>query len=604
MLQPTSRIEQTEKGISFYEQDILFDDYIYTGDFDIEVTVDYNNIGFGIMFANSEGSSLLDKDELLLFKIGNKNAEVIYKKEELQSTIANFSCAYAKTCTEDLSIKIQKRSNKYILFVGSQKITEYKAACDIESFNIGYYSNKDNVIKKIKISASVPYSWMVNMENTNGGYIEFFRDGFELKECTDNAEIGQMDILLRRGKYYLKYKSTDTDVKAYVFESEADEIIDDEKNILKKDGSFTVESNKKVTIKFVGTKGKISKICITSLKDNEYVRTNPDVGNSIINEGSYIKFLLDNIKEISFKGTVFYVPGNNHTGPFDYQIIADENRNYGIYDTNTALNIQYEYKFAKGIMSIYKEKRLIKELKINGSVLTIFKNINAVITDLIVTDINGNNENIIVENTIKKFVPGAIKSPITVLDETNMPLDLSSSYRYYYKNGRKQFVFTNKEREYFKPAHSIRLNSIPSSKSGTIITYGIRENSKLDIDRILEIEKEGKDTIDACANIYDILFESDLKYVDKKAKEIRISDLSDYKLIIVDYLKEDSFCINYRYNLNSYEVDISTERDDKNLQILYDNTEKEVDDIEYINEKLYLDTQMIPSASCYIVLGR
>ncbi|MDQ9767643.1 hypothetical protein RFZ33_11205, partial [Acinetobacter baumannii] len=86
---------------------------------------------------------------------------------------------------------------------------------------------------------------------------------------------------------------------------------------------------------------------------------------------------------------------------FDYQIIADENRNYGIYDTNTALNIQYEYKFAKGMMSIYKEKRLIKELKINGSVLTIFKNINAVITDLIVTDINGNNENIIVENTIK-----------------------------------------------------------------------------------------------------------------------------------------------------------------------------------------------------------
>ncbi len=102
----------------------------------------------------------------------------------------------------------------------------------------------------------------------------------------------------------------------------------------------------------------------------------------------------------------------------------------------------------------------------------------------------------------------------------------------------------------------------------------------------------------------DILFESDLKYIDKKAKEIRISDLSDYKLIIVDYLKEDSFCINYRYSLNSYEVDISTKQNDKTLQIMYDNTEKEIDDIEYINEKLYLDTQMIPSASCYIVLGR
>ena len=604
MLQPTSRIEQIESGILFYEQDILFDDYIYTGDFDIEVQVDYNNLGFGIMFSNSEGSSLVEKDELLLFKIGNKNAEVIYKKNELQTTVANFSCAYAKTCTENLSIKIQKRANKYILFVGSQKITEFKAACDIESFNIGYYSNKDNIIKKIKISAAVPYSWMVNMENTNRGYIEFFRDGFELKECTDNAEIGQMDIYLRRGVYYLKYKTNNSDIKAYVFESENDSMIDDEKNILKKDGSFFVESNKKVTIKFVGTKGKISKICITSLKDNEYVRTNPDVGNSIINEGSYIKFLLDDIKEIKFKGTIFYVPGNDHTGPFDYQIIADENRNYGLYDTNVALDVQYEYRYTKGKMSIYKEKRLIKELAINGAVMTIFKNINAVITDLIVTDINGNDENIIIENTIKKFVPGAIKSPITVLSENGIPLDLSTSYRYYLKNGRKQFVFTNKEREYFKPAHSIKLANIPSSKSGTIITYGIKKNSRLEMERILEIEKEGKDTIDACADIYDILFESDLKYIDKKAKEIRISDLSDYKLIIVDYLKEDSFSINYRYSLNSYEVDISTEQNDKNLQIIYDNTEKEVDDIEYINEKLYLDTQMIPSASCYIVLGR
>lgn len=605
MLQPTSRIEQLNSGILFYEQDILFDDYIYTGDFDIEVSIDYNNIGFGIMFSNSEGSSLLDKDELLLFKIGNKNAEVIYKKNEIQSTIANFSCAYAKTCTKDLKIKLQKRANKYIFFVGKQKITEFKAACDIESFNIGYYSNKDNILKNIKISAAVPYSWMVNMENTNGGYIEFFRDGFELKECTGDAEIGQMDIYLKRGKYYLKYKeSKDANIKAYVFESTSGSIIDEEKNILKKDGSFFVESSKKITIKFIGRIGKISRISITTLKDNEYVRTNPDTGNSVINEGSYIKFLLDDIKEIKFKGTIFYVPGNTHTGPFDYQVIADENRNYGIYDTNTALNVKYDYKYSQKKLSIFKSGKLIKELKINGSVLTVFKNINAVITDLIVTDVNGNDENIIVENTIKKFVPGAIKSPITVLTENNIPLDLSSSYRYYLKNGRKQFIFTNKEREYFKPSHSIKLSNIPSSKSGSIITYGIRKNSVLDMDKILQIEKEGKDSIDACANIYDILFESDLKYIDKKSKEIRLSDLSDYKLIIVDYLKEDSFCINYRYNLNSYEIDISTEQDGKNLQIIYDNTEKEIDDIEYINEKLYLDTKMIPSASCYIVLGR
>ena len=37
MLQPNSRIN-LDKGIKFYEQDILFDNYIYTGDFDIALT--------------------------------------------------------------------------------------------------------------------------------------------------------------------------------------------------------------------------------------------------------------------------------------------------------------------------------------------------------------------------------------------------------------------------------------------------------------------------------------------------------------------------------------------------------------------------------------
>ena len=52
MFQATSRIE-SDNGIKFYEKDVLFDDYKYNDDIDIELTLDYINNGFGIMFINS-----------------------------------------------------------------------------------------------------------------------------------------------------------------------------------------------------------------------------------------------------------------------------------------------------------------------------------------------------------------------------------------------------------------------------------------------------------------------------------------------------------------------------------------------------------------------
>ena len=66
MLQPNSRIN-LDNGIKFYEQDILFDNYIYTGDFDIALTLNYANPGFGVGLTNSEGKTLSDKEEVLLF---------------------------------------------------------------------------------------------------------------------------------------------------------------------------------------------------------------------------------------------------------------------------------------------------------------------------------------------------------------------------------------------------------------------------------------------------------------------------------------------------------------------------------------------------------
>ena len=135
MLQPNSRIN-LEKGIKFYEQDILFDNYIYTGDFDIALTLDYASPGFGLGLTNSEGQSLTDKEEVLLFKMGQKSVDVIHMNKDAQKTLATYNSAYAKTYTEDLKYTLQKRGAEFTLYIGEQKVCVFKAPNDFNTYNL------------------------------------------------------------------------------------------------------------------------------------------------------------------------------------------------------------------------------------------------------------------------------------------------------------------------------------------------------------------------------------------------------------------------------------------------------------------------------------
>lgn len=605
MLQPNSRIN-LDNGIKFYEQDILFDNYIYTGDFDIALTLNYANPGFGVGLTNSEGKTLSDKEEVLLFKLGQKSVDVIHMNKDAQKVLATYNSAYAKTYTEDLTYTLQKRGAEFTLYVGEQKVCLFKAPSEFETYNLIYYSNKDNQIKNINIASSIPYGWVTNMQNTNGGYIWFYRDAFEFKHCNGEAEIEQPDIYLSYGKYYLKYETEgDCDIVPYIFLSQDERLLDERKNILNPiDNSFILDNSQKISLKFEGTSGKIKKIRITTQKENDYIRTSPDKGEKIEIGGSSIKLDLSLIKTASWTGKVNHAPGLDHNNPIDYSILSFDAYSYGLFDLDIAQEVDYKYRYEdKKITISTMQDKIVKEYKIKNNVLTIFKNINAVIKDFVVIDIYGNDTNIIVENTIKKFAPGTIYSPIIVLDENDQPLDLSSSYRVYSKNNKDYYWFTNTEREYFEPAHLIRLTNMPSHKTGTIIAYGIRKESSLNLDNILRIPKEGLDSIDMCANYYDIIFEKDLRYINKDYKEIRFNDISDYKLIIVDYLKEDSYAINYRHDLNSYEIDIST-KEDKETSVIYNNAAENKDGITFINEYKYVDTKVVPSEDCYIVLGR
>lgn len=603
MLQPNSRIELVD-GIRFYEQDLIYDDYIYSGSCKIELDIDYYNNGFGIVIIDPNHSIMMSKEtSALMFRLNHKSLEVIYKEGGLQKILGTYSSAYAKTCTDNLKVILKKEKNNYSMSIGGQVVCSITTDYAFDDFCIGYYSNKDNTINSISIAANVPYGWIVNMNRTNGGYIDFHRDGFELKQCKGPADIEQIEVELTRGDYYLKFDSIDSDIKPYVMEYDDKRINDEEKNILKSDGSFNMKKNGKVSVKFKGTHGRINNIAVTTSKFNDYVRTSPDFESVRIIDDSYIKLDLKKIKKFEFKGSVNNIPGTDHTDPKDYSIFRDNKYSYGLYDLDIATNVYYLYEYEDKQLNIKTlNYELYKSLTIVGDYLYVFHNLTGKLTDFIITDFEDNTVNITIENTVKKYVPAVIKSPIVVLDEDEAPLDLSSSYRYYYKNGQRYYWFTNTEREYFKPTYSIFLDSKPIDVDGSVIVYGIKHNSSWNLDKLLEIEAEGFDSLNACADSYDIIFEENLRYLNKETGEIRLEYIDEYQWIVVDYLKDNSYCLNYRYNLHSYEVDIAIRPNEK-VSMVYDNIGELIENKKFINEVQWVNTKISPTQNGYITIG-
>ena len=606
MIQKNSRVEFAN-GIKFYEQDLLYDDYIYSGSSTISVTLDYKNPGFGIALIASTSSTLTNNNAVLLFRLRHKVLEIIYKENDLQTVLATYNASRAKTITEDLVFTIDKKVNAYDITIGSQKLATFNCPYEMSYYYIGYYSNQDNVIKHINIASAVPYGWIINMERTNGGYIDFYRDAFELKYCNGIAELEQINIPLEKGRYYLKYDSIDSDVVAYIMLSEDERTNDDEKQLLKIDDSFELHYDTKVSLNFKGTKGIIKNVTITTSKYNEYLRTSPDYEYAKFIDHSFLKLYLDKIKAFDFKATILNAPGVEHTSPTDYAIVRTD-KSYGLYDLNLAADIEYYFSYIKGILQITNSKNeIVSSINISSfNTLVLFENINAKLENFVILNLEDETVNITIENTIKKFLPGIIKSPIIVMDEAQgEPLDLSASYRWYYKNGKKYYEFTNTEREYFEPNHKLKMESPILDRLNTITVYGIKKHSRFDLDELLHIEKQGMDTIDYCADVYDTLFEENLHSFDKSTGEIRLENIDDYKYIVVDYVKDKSYCVNYIYHLNSFEVDIAV-ADTLDICMYYDNIINYISDNmvqEYINSKKYYNTKLLPHLSCYITIG-
>ena len=705
-----SRIEKISNGIKFYEQDILSCSYIFENDIIIDLNIDYITSGFGIVIIEDyyNNLNLINTDIAYLIKIGSNDYSVIEKNFLIQKQIQNTTCLLAPSNNnKNISLKFTYADNIVSFDWIFDQNTTYNLGKTtltkkIGRYRIGFYSNKDNVIHNISIKQGVAKNWNTSIKNTRGGRISFFDNGFKFENCEYDAEIEQQNIKLSKGTYYLDFESeninNEFNIDCSVFPSQILDdtkekfFEDDTKNLLNKtNNTINITEDMSVNLKFKGTNGKISNICIKDDPDSEYVETTDEVVHI---EGSYMTVFLSKLKKIRWRGTINTVPlYTDLTKPCPYAIIETLSNKTTIEELNLKLKQEYGYIYdvESNILSITDTdyNKIYKQITLNlteddHKKINVFRNINAYIYELIVTRLDGEETNILTQKTFKKYIVADINSPIIVTKEDKKTvLDLSSSYRQissdekvlklystayillpkdapffnlsnfkiyaipenaiidmsknkieecaslYIELNRKDYninnsniiltdeiknnypniiieyistsistnIFTNYEREVFDASTTnLVLEKEPLQTSNNIIIYGILKDSEIKEDNLYRVPKTIINSIDYYANKFDVLLANEYS-IDYDNNEIKLNTtiLDKYKQFIVDYLKNDSYAINYIEEHNQYEVDISTNED-----MLYLNYNMREDGSIYD----YKITEIIPDKDKYIVLRK
>ena len=161
------------------------------------------------------------------------------------------------------------------------------------------------------------------------------------------------------------------------------------------------------------------------------------------------------------------------------------------------------------------------------------------------------------------------------------------------------YEFTNYEREIFSCDSSrITLSKLISQNNNDIIVYGIPKNTTVHSKNLYRVpDAKLINSIDYYADDYEQLDASNYS-VDYNEGQIKFNSaaITKYNHLVVDYLKHDSYTINYRNKTQQYEVDVST--DAKEVYIHYD-----MHDDGSIGKFIKTDIELKSSAK-YIVLKR
>ena len=133
------------------------------------------------------------------------------------------------------------------------------------------------------------------------------------------------------------------------------------------------------------------------------------------------------------------------------------------------------------------------------------------------------------------------------------------------------YEFTNYERETFPgDQKEFFLTKQISKNNMDVIMYGIREGVKKHKKYFYRVpDKSAMNSIDYYADEYDVISGSFFDIgVDTGRIYLHPEIQKKYQELIIDYLKKDSYTLNYRDNVRQYELDVVS--DEQKLDIHYD----------------------------------
>lgn len=605
-----SRVEQLN-GMKFYEQDVVMLDYIYTGDTYVDLEVEYNYPGVGIVYSmQSEGLKLSEEAQRsLLVKVGTLDFSVFRKNFGTQSRVYNASC-YLTPDKKVHSLRF-KRIGSYIYLyeiVDNKEIEigYYNTKQTYNKYYIGIYSNKENVIKNMRVYDNRPRYWFTNIKNTNGGRISFEENTIKVEQAEKDVEIEQQNIKLKKGTYYLSYEESPMDnvfdTRIYLFDSSAPEIKAQDKTILKKDKDgdtyFSIDNDAELSLLFQIKSGKIYNIAIKDDKYQDFVSTDDTLKES---PGSYMLLKLEDLKKVEWTGVVQKVPVTDLLHKKLYSLFSYAGDTTVLEDGNISLNVPYDYSFVSTGKNSWmytiknKEKSVVctKHYTSDNKRARIFDGVSGHISSMVITLNDGSTIDILNQRTIRKYVPATIEGPILVTDNNDVPFDLSASYRILPNN---KYIFTNWEREIFDGSSNNILLSSELNNDMDIYLYGVKED--IPLDRFYKADDEGRVfDLSAAAERFDRISGDLYRIIENQSLLLDYTIMQkNYKYFIVDYLKNNSYCINMNTDGTEYIVDIST----RSAKI---NTSYDMTDSGTIRTYKAID-KLDPMDNSYIVLRK
>ena len=608
-LQSNGRIEQAG-GMRFYEQDVVMLSYLYTGDAAVRLDVEYHMPGFGLVVsAYSSWSGRPDEaSRVMVAKVGNLEFSAY------ERTPAGQECLHhaASTIAPDGKVhhlRFVKTGLYLYLYEETEDGETMLGRCGIpngyDRFYIGVYSNAGNVVQDMHIYDSRPHVWSTNIANTNGGRIAFSQNGFRVENAENAIEVIHENIPLRKGRYFLDYDILPVNgrkrVEVYLFPSTEPKIKAHEKNLLQTDASLgnkpylNVEKDMRVTALFEVYSGEVSHVALKSDPKQEFVPTD---GETSGRAGSFLQANLNNLSLLKWSGTIEKVP----YAPLDeaprYCVLAYGSRRLTLEAAAIQVGFRYEFELRRrgGIWSftITDSGRQVhySSYPAGEPFARIFENVSGTIDQVAVIDSKGHEKNVMYQRTVRKFVPVAIESPVIITDDDGIPFDISASYRRL-PDGR--FFFTNWERDVFEPSRTLQLEK-ELRGSTDIILYGLRDKGNMD--KLYDVPSEsGVNSIDAVTGEYDCITSDNYNIVrDNQIVLADELDKSQYKAFIVDYMKNDSYAINLSEDGDTYELDISTEKE-------HTSTYYDISGDGQIRTYKALD-EIVPADNAYIILRR